>query len=56
MNDPGDPALVVLDAHIRAQLASAAQDYALHTDLQARLAAILEACTHDNDGATTKNS
>ena len=55
MTDLGDPALAALDAHIRAQFASAARDYASQTDLQARLTAILQARTRD-DGAPTANS
>jgi hypothetical protein len=56
MTDPEDPALAALDAHIRAQLARAAQEYASHTDLQARLTATLEAAPRNDNGAATAHS
>jgi hypothetical protein len=56
MTGPEDPALAALDARIRAQLANAAEDYASRTDLQARLTAILEAGTRDDDGAAAAHN
>ncbi len=44
-----DPAFAALDAHIRLQLAGAAETHASRADLRARLAAILETRTRDQD-------
>jgi hypothetical protein len=47
-----DPGFAALDARIRAQLARAAETYGSHVDLEARLGAILEAETADDQGDT----
>ncbi len=45
-----DPGFAALDARIRTQLAKAAETYASHVDLDARLKAILEAgLSNDQD-------
>jgi hypothetical protein len=51
-NCDDDPGFAALDAHIRTQLAKAAEAYASQVDLEARLKAILEAGT-DNDQSDT---
>jgi len=49
-----DPGFAALDAHIRAQLTRAAETYASHLDLDARLGEILEAGTaNDQDDSGT---
>jgi hypothetical protein len=49
-----DPEFSSLDAYIRSQLARAAETYASHVNIDARLKAVLEAVredTHDNAAA-----
>lgn len=49
-----DPEFAALDAYIRSQLAGAAETYASHIDVGARLKAVLEAAkeeTHDDAAA-----
>jgi hypothetical protein len=47
MTGDEDTEFAGLDAHIRTQLAAAAETCALHVDLDARLTAIFEAGTHN---------
>lgn len=47
-----DPGFAALDAHVCAQLAKAAESYESHVDLDARLRAILEAGTANDEGDT----
>jgi hypothetical protein len=52
-----DPELAALDAYIRSQLAGAAETYASHIDIDARLKAALEAAREDNhDDAAAADS
>ena len=52
-----DPRFAALDAYIRTQLAKAAETYASHIDIDARLKAALEAERNDgHDGAAAADS
>jgi hypothetical protein len=47
-----DPGFAALDAHICTQLAMAAESFGSHVDLDARLRAILETGTTNDQGDT----
>jgi hypothetical protein len=47
VTDCEDPEFAALDAYIRSQLAGAADAYASHIDVDARLKAVLEAADED---------
>lgn len=52
-----DPEFAALDAYIRSQLGGAAETYASHVDIDARLKAALEALTQDTrDDAAVADS
>jgi hypothetical protein len=56
VSDYEDPAFAALDAHICVQLTQAATDYEPRTDLQALLAAIVNAEPQNGDGSATADS
>jgi hypothetical protein len=57
VNGCEDPEFVDLDTYIRAQLVGAAEVYASHVDVDARLATILEAgAKNDHDGTAADDS
>ena len=52
MTEPEDRDFAALDAYVRSQLAKAAETYAPHADLDARLAAALKAVKQEDEDLT----